>query len=86
MNAGVGIESVDAIVFGCDVENIAELGIDCYGSEVERFGIDFAVDGKEADLAELSGGYVALSEDGFLWVKSVTRDIVVIGGNVWCAG
>src|SRR5579871_2503323 len=73
-------------MFGCNVEDIARLAIDGHIGEVKGFGVNFAVDGVEADLTELSGVYVALRKDGFLCVESVARDVVVIGGHVWRTG
>ncbi len=86
MNAGVGVEGVDAGVLCGYVEDVALLAADHHVGEVERLSIDFAVDCIEADLAELSGVYVALRKDGLLWVESVASDVVVKGGYIGHVG
>ena len=86
MSAGVGIEGVDAGVFCGYVEYVVLLATDHDVAEVERLSIDFAIDGIEADLAELSGVYVALRKDALLWVEAVASDVVVKGGYIGRAG
>jgi hypothetical protein len=86
LSAGVGVKGVDAGVFcGC-IKDVVLLAADHDVGEVERLSIDLAVDCVEADLAELSGVYVALSKDGLLWVESVASVVVVKCCYIWCTG
>ena len=64
----------------------AGLATDGDACQEERLGIHIAVDGEEADLAELGGVHIGRREDGFLRIQAISRYVVVIGRDVANAG
>ena len=82
LNASVGVEGVDAVVFSSDIKDVVKLVADNNVGEEQRLGIDFTVNRIETNLAELSGVDVALGEDRFFCVQAIAGYVVVESGYV----
>ncbi len=78
---GGGIEGVNGIVFGGDVEDVmAAFAGDFYAGEKERLGIDVSVDFEGEELAEVRRVDVARGEGGFDAIGALAG-VVVLGGS-----
>ena len=73
----VGVEGIDAVVFRCDIEDIAEaLAGDGDLGNIEGLRVDVAIDLEGEDFAKLGGIHVGRSESGFV---EVCRSTCVVG-------
>ena len=78
--ACISIEGENAVVLGCDIQNIVKpTAWDRHVEKVERLGINFAVHGVEPDLAEICGIHIFKSENCFMQILSSACVVVVIG-------
>lgn len=76
--AGVGIETVDIAVLGCDKKNIVGRARNAQAGQVERLGVDFAVGGNDEQHAKTSRVHIRGRERGLAQVLSCSGVIVVI--------
>lgn len=75
----VRVEGIDAVVFGGDEDDVVSaLAGDGETLNVKRLSVDAAVNGIGEEFAEICGGDVRRSEDGFVGVGAGTQIVVVL--------
>ena len=82
LSTAVGIEGIDTVMFGGNVQHITQLTADSHVGKIKRLGVHLSIDRVEANLAELSGVHVGLCQDRLLRIEPVPRHVVVIGGHI----
>ncbi len=80
--AAIGVEGVDAVVFGGHIQDVAQLASGRHVGQIKRLGVDQAIHGIEADLAKLSGVYIAQRQNDLLRIEPIARNVVVIRGDI----
>ena len=81
--AGVGVEGVEAVVLGRDIQDVVDaLAGDRHAGHVERLGVDLAVDAVDAEQAERARLDVRRRQDRLARVQAVARGVVVIGQDI----
>ena len=78
----IGVESIDHVLGGCDIHDIAELTVHRNAPDVERLSPNLAQDPAGKDLAEAPGVHGGRAQDGLACIHAASVDVVVIGKDV----
>lgn len=80
--AAVGVVGVDAVMFGCDDQQVVGDTGDTDGRNVERLCVDQSVGGDRKKFSEGGGIHILWCEHGLAVVKPSTRVNVVVSEDV----
>ncbi len=53
--AKIGVEGINAVVFGGDEDDVVRGAADCKSGQIKRLGFDSAIDGEGEEFAEVAG-------------------------------
>ena len=81
---GVGIEGVDAVVFGADVDDIARLVGNGQAMNVKRLRIDLAVQPARIEFTKLARVDVGGRQHKLAEVGTCAETVIVLGKNIDC--
>jgi hypothetical protein len=79
--ARIGVDGVDAVVLGGDVQHIVRTAAQGHVGDVQRLGINGTVHGDGEEFAERGAVHVGGRENGLRGVFTRARVVVVIGRN-----